>query len=527
MLVKGIAMEQRNIEQTGIYHEPVAPHSNQRGTTIISVLIWLAWLTMLIVGIVEAQSQVRTAAVILVWVSIPLLFIVGLASLVYPIWHKWYMDNLLREHAKLDMIAKREQMEREQQEQRNRDEAHRLSLHLQATRLYADERGNRPFVYESGQVLQIASGNFVQPVPTHYHYSHTDTSTRAAQEATGTAGPQEYEQPTLATIIEELTPNTLQFAFGMDPLTGQIVKTTLPKSVHIQLLGASGQGKSRQATSILTQLCATNDTQHLGLALIDCEGETTEPFQRLPHVQHLATEPREAARTLKALVNELERRDISRILWPVLFIFVEEFLNLRRTMPTDYRDQALEDYTTLALRGRKRGMFLFSIGQTAYTEKAIRDAQGQFLSSMAFACKPTAARSAGFTNTELLNRLYSERKPGQFLLERPAGDSILLAPFVEPREIPGLLTSSVETSIVEVSEVVATHQRPISDPDRNPLEEALQAKREQVRQLIASGTVNKPDIILSVWGVRSGSSEKYKQAEQEYKHILASLVEAH
>jgi len=91
------------------------------------------------------------------------------------------------------------------------------------------------------------------------------------------------------------------------------------------------------------------------------------------------------------------------------------------------------------LRGRKRGIFLFSIGQTAYTEKAIRDAQLQFFSSMAFAIKSSAARSAGFTNTPLLNRLYAERRPGQFLLERPQGDALLLAPHVDYRAIPHFL----------------------------------------------------------------------------------------
>ncbi len=452
----------------------------------------------------------------------PLAVIGFLALAIVLIWlSKWLVLIWVYLQHKIEDLRAR------QDERRRLNEKHEMELYLAESRLQADERGNRPFVFDrvSSQVLQIASGNYIQPVPSHLHqeYNYSDTSSRAAAAAQAVQG---YEQPALATIIEELIPNALEFAFGVDPLTGLLVKTTLPKAVHVQLLGATGQGKSRQATSILTQLCARNDKEHLALALIDAEGETSAPFQGLPHVRYLADDPKEAGRTFKALVSELERRDITRVVWPVLFIFVEEFLNLRRTMPADYRDQVLEDYTTLALRGRKRGMFLFSIGQTAYSEKAIRDAQGQFLSSMAFAVKPTAARSAGFTNTDLLNRLYSERRPGQFLLERPAGDSILLAPYVEPRDVPGLLASSIETSIVEVGEVVATHQRPTSEVVRKPIEEALQAKREQVRSLIASGTVNKADIMLAVWGARSGSSEKYRQAEQEYKQIMISMMEA-
>lgn len=246
-------------------------------------------------------------------------------------------------------------------------------------------------------------------------------------------------QPDLSTILEALPHNQLAFTYGMDRETGAIVRTTLPKAVHIQLIGSTGQGKSRQSTSILTQLCATNDQEHLHLALLDIEGETSAPFQRLPHVRYTADEPERAARVLHSLVGELERRDQVRLISPAVLIFVEEFLNLRRIMPGSVRDQALEDWTTLALRGRKRGMYLFSVGQTSYSEKSIRDAQGQFQSSMAFAAKPTMARAAGFTNTELLNQLWKEKRPGQFLLEQPSGDNLLLAPFVNTDLVPALL----------------------------------------------------------------------------------------
>lgn len=524
-------MDQRNFDQvatTQPYHEPVEAHGFHLSTVVL-VIFGVVIAAMVIVGAIVDTQQVATASTILIQI-VAVLAIVGLPlMLIAAVWHKAYLDTIKRKHARIDLQAKEDQARRE-------NEAHHMRMYLAESRLHADERGNRPYVLDkaTGQVLQIASGNYVQPVPTHLHqeYNYSDTSTGRAQElAAAQAAHGGYEQPALETIIEELTPNTLEFAFGMDPLTGQLVKTTLPKSVHIQLLGATGQGKSRQATSILTQLCARNDTQHLGLALIDCEGETTAPFQGLPHVRYIADEPKEAGRIFKALVSELERRDISRVVWPVLFIFVEEFLNLRRTMPAEYRDQALEDYTTLALRGRKRGMFLFAIGQTAYSEKAIRDAQGQFLSSMAFAVKPTAARSAGFTNTDLLNRLYSERRPGQFLLERPAGDSILLAPYVDPRFVPALLApdsleteTSVESALIvppQESQEKATRKQP-----RNQGEDALQAKGEQVRQLIASGCINKADILLAVWGVRPGSSEKYRHAEQEYKHIMVGMMEA-
>lgn len=375
---------------------------------------------------------------------------------------------------------------------------------------------------ETGQPLFIKpADNVPLGIPSSYTYSpRLELNNTAALGLPAPGQTTAYEQPALETIIEELPVNNLAFIYGLDPQTGELAKTTLPRAVHIQLLGASGQGKSRQATSILTQLTTRNDKNHLSLALLDCEGETTAPFQHLPHVRYLADEPKEAARTLRNLVGELDRRDKTKIIYPVILIFVEEFLNLRRTMPETYRDQALEDYTTVALRGRKRGMFLFSIGQTAYVEKAIRDAQAQFLSSMAFAVKPTAARAAGFTNTELLNKLYADRRPGQFLLERPAGDSILLAPYVDTSIVSDLLAPRNTDTV----QIIESEQQPANNPSRNQLDEALQAKLTQVMQLHTKG-LGKGEIIQAVWGVTPGTSKAYKQAQEEYTKLMQHIMQ--
>ncbi len=52
---------------------------------------------------------------------------------------------------------------------------------------------------------------------------------------------------------------------------------------------------------------------------------------------------------------------------------------------------------------------------------------------------------------------------------------------------------------------------------------ALQAKATEVVKLISQGNTNKQEIILAVWGVRPGRSEKYHQAEEEYKQIMVYL----
>ena len=475
-------------------------YPSHKGSDILIAICLLAFLALAGYGFVVAFPQFQQAAIIIAWTFLVLVgMVIG-----YLLFHKHRVDAI-------NLQAKRDEV-------RRANELH--ALQMQEALLTPNEAGNYAIIWQrqSGQLIRPEPGQFIQPVPNHQHieYNYSDTSTRAGQEQLAAA--HNIEQPRLATIIEELTPNTLEFVFGLDPLTGQMARTTLPKAVHIQLLGASGQGKSRQATSILTQLCARNDTNHLNLALIDCEGETTAPFQGLPHVRYLADEPRDAAKAFRGLVSELERRDVSRTLWPTIFIFVEEFLNLRRTMPGEFRDQCLEDYTTLALRGRKRGMFLFSIGQTSYVDRHIRDAQNQFLSNMAFAAKPTAARAAGFTNTPLLNQLYQERRPGQFLLERPAGDSILLAPYVEPGQVASLLNSS-STALVEVEREAA--REVVMEVAKKPDEPALDARSARIRDMLKAGIAPK-QIIKEEWGATSGNA--YIKASQELNAIIASLL---
>jgi hypothetical protein len=336
---------------------------------------------------------------------------------------------------------------------------------------------------------------------------------------------------TLEEVLEHLSPHALEFIYGVDRETGELVKTTLPKAVHIQLIGATTMGKSHEASAILTQLVSKNNPSRLQLALIDHEGETSAPFQNLPHTKYVAGDPKQAVKTLRELVRELERRDITKEKFPIILVFVEEFLTLRRMMPEDLRDQALEDYTTLALRGAKRGIYLFSIGQTAYTEKHIRDAQMQFLSSLAFAIKPTAARSAGFTNTQLLNQLFAERKPGQFLLERPQGDSIILAPHVDYPTIPSLLTSFHQRENDLDTEPLSPRESQSNadgNPQGNQLDPALQAKTGHVCHLLSQHVTNKSDILFAVWQVKPGRhTEKYDTAEREYKTIMAYLASLH
>ena len=386
---------------------------------------------------------------------------------------------------------------------------------------------------EQGYYEAYLTGNtFIKPadnIPLGVPHIYSPKITISGEKGTNMPLSQNTSLPapsvTLEEVLEELQPNILEFIYGMDRETGELVKTTLPKSIHIQLLGSSRMGKSHEATSIMTQLFLKNDPSRLQLAAIDCEGETSAPFHNLPHVKYLALTHKDAGSVLRELVKEIERRDITKQIFPYIFVFVEEFLNLRRTMPIELREQALDDFTTLAVRGAKRGIALMALGQGAYSEKSIRDAQNQFLSSLAFAIKPSAARAAGFQNNELLKVVYAERQPGVFLLEHSLGDAILSAPYVDYGKITQLLDREgnhyVDTELVSTTE---SSRKPDGKPKEKLNESALQA----VCQLLSQGVTTKGDILFAVWNVKPGRrNEKYEAAENEYKEIMAYLAGLH
>ena len=246
-------------------------------------------------------------------------------------------------------------------------------------------------------------------------------------------------QPRLDTLIDELTPNTLSFPFGVSRETGEIVTSSLQKAVHLNAIGDTGGGKSMGATGILTALATTNDPEHLSLAFVDAESETTLPFHHLPHVRYLADSPRDAAAIFAELVQTLKQRHITKQMLPFILLFCEEFLTLKKRMPDSVKSQALDDFTELACGGRKRNIALYTIGQTAYSDKAIRDAQAQFQTNMAYAIHPQRARAAGFVETPLLNQLYKEKRQGQFVLEHKGANTLVLAPHIDMRMVSQLL----------------------------------------------------------------------------------------
>lgn len=288
-------------------------------------------------------------------------------------------------------------------------------------------------------IKRDANGTIEGIIPSR---AQVDEIQRQQQEQQQLAAPQ-VQQPNMDEMYNAVPYNSLQVAFGKTADKGEIVTVPIIQGVHFKLVGGSGFGKSCLAAALLDIATKRNDPDHLRIALLDLEYKTSRLFEHLPHVLEVGGQRRrrlvakdadEVALQLGLLRKELDRRATQQIAAPLLLIYVEEMLSLQYEVDEKLKAQMLADLAILALRGRKYGMFLMACTQTDYSTKELKEAQKQFRTRSGFAIDPSAARAAGFVNTELVNYNYRNAKPGQFLLERPAFSSLVLAPLYDVEE---------------------------------------------------------------------------------------------
>jgi ABC-type dipeptide/oligopeptide/nickel transport system ATPase component len=298
-------------------------------------------------------------------------------------------------------------------------------LQLRSDMLALAERPGYSSKFEANGTITII------PAP---HVSHQPALPPALPQEDSPQEEEPVTQPSMDELYQMVPYNGLQVAFGRALDTKQIVTVKIPESVHFKLVGGSGFGKSCLAAALLDIATKRNDPDHLRIALLDLEHKTSRLFEELPHVFEMgrrrlvARDADEVARALGWLKKELDRRAAGQLSAPLLLIYVEEMLSLQYEVDEKLKAQMLADLAILALRGRKYGMFLMACTQTDYSTKELKEAQKQFRTRSGFAIDPSAARAAGFVNTELINQNYRFAKPGQFLLERPAFSSLVLAP---------------------------------------------------------------------------------------------------
>lgn len=225
---------------------------------------------------------------------------------------------------------------------------------------------------------------------------------------------------------------------------------------HIKLIGASQKGKSSMAAALLEIITRTHDPQHVRIALLDLEDQTSNLFANVPHLGRVTVEGRKIllhARSREQVLEyltyivkimdfryTLTRAEVAK--QPILLVYIEEFLAFknyykRRVEATkgEEKEQAKRDYAQLiycinelALRGLKARVQLLLCAQVDYRDEDLQEALTSITSGMSFCVRPSAASAAGFYNTELIKRNAIENAIGQAVVEMPEINDLILAP---------------------------------------------------------------------------------------------------
>lgn len=258
-------------------------------------------------------------------------------------------------------------------------------------------------------------------------------------------------KPTIEEIVNEISSDELEICLGKSLTTGELIKSDL-RGKHIKVIGGTQMGKSCLVAAIIEQLRLKHDRSRLLLAILDLEDMTGLLFENDPHIVKLTVDgvptllhartPLEVAQHIillhkimlhrYMLIQEKGLGYVER--QPRILCYFEEFLYWKKTLAQNVPDQqmqadAIAAYTGISTRGLKVGMHLIVAAQVDYADKDLLAAMAQFVGvNLSFAVKPSAARSAGFIATELLNKNFEARTPGQYVIEQIGGADIGVSP---------------------------------------------------------------------------------------------------
>ncbi len=214
-------------------------------------------------------------------------------------------------------------------------------------------------------------------------------------------------------------------------------------------------------------------------------------------------------------------------------MYVEEMLSLQYEVIDPKLLQIIfTSLTMLSIRGKKYGMFLYACMQTDYSTDELKVSQKMFRFRGAASVDVSAARSAGFINTDLVKQNFQHGKPGQIVVEYPSFSDLVIVPDLELKQLLAQKTgfqADFQTSFADDPETEKPAAIPVLKGERNLGETTLktdetsrQARFQEINDLFLKEW-GKVKIIEKVYAAKPGKSKKYLEAEAEYEQIVAQL----
>jgi hypothetical protein len=243
---------------------------------------------------------------------------------------------------------------------------------------------------------------------------------------------------------------------GVDDATGQPMLLPIREALHTLVVASTGQGKTTLNANLLYQLVALNNPSLYKLIIMDVKGTLAGPFAPYGLT---TTRPDGYVKFLEIAAAKLKARmEAHAFDAPLMLIVVEEALYMKRYLDPVSLERYARAFDLLTSMGREYGVYVVAASQVDYADDKFRASRGQFMTRFGGAVMPKAAESMGFMNTELVKRLWKEKRPGNFLLEGPDGDRVIRAPTMN------LKGGELSTLLAELPAIAITRTKGTSRP---------------------------------------------------------------
>lgn len=582
--------EQAAISTT--YYEPVAPHSSGfNPISIVLTVLAFFLLILVIMGAILDLDQTKMIGIALWQVTAIMLFLLlvgGIPLTLYMhVQHKRKLRAIELEHARENLRAKEIEVDTKEeqrlfvQEQRElARRAHEVNMYLAQTRLYADPNGNRPFIFNpsTSDVIEIASGNFPQPVPNHLHHevNYSDTSTRALEAgkdqnslanlhiptfaeslASGDIGPGQHDMLFCFELLQDEA--TKRFT-AISPIRGEI------QAQHTQLVLAGSQsGKTTYMATNMAQAAV------LGTLFYIIDPHKSHPEKSIAakmaaYAPWFILPPASSHDEIKNLLKHATKVRDARIAGKPtpydgyhIMVVIDEVPALMAHQKSSDK-QLRQLYLDLAIFMQSLGIQTAKYGMTGLfaSQFATKETLGEIdfrdacMSTLVMRLHPTQAQSLRILGREAVNAIPKFEKGHGFLLladgtetRRVASSNVtqydlnqlaaLLPPSPLVKEVQKPVRNQfTRASITPIREGIETTDfesesglKEVRNQLENQFEPAIQAKLDEmgiaeayislkVQRVTELLGQDKADIMRAVWGVSPNRSQAYETAKIEY-----------